>query len=170
MGYKMISLDTSSSATGYAIWINGILKDSGVINCEKEKNENNEEHIKRMFLTLYNFLKKEKPKTVVIERTNVPRNAYIQRLLSKILGIVELYCYQTNGEYVEYSPRSWRKWAKDKDENLPKGRNNLKKWSMKKVLNKYQIKCDDNESDAILIGLARINEMNSYIENIEEKE
>ena len=79
-------------------------------------------------------------------------------------GIIEGYCLLNDAEYVTYTPSIWRMYVRDKEENLPRTRKELKVWAIKKVYNLFpdaNLRTDD-EAEAILIGLARINEVERY--------
>ncbi len=153
----MIGLDTSSTISGYAVFDAGILVRSGIIdkNYEKDSLIRKEE----MILAINRLLTKEKPDIVVIELTVVPRNANSQRILSEILGTVWGWALCNSAEYVEYRPTEWRKLVKDADETPPRDRDELKIWSLDKAISLGYKPDDDNESDAILLGVARINHM-----------
>lgn len=157
---KMISLDTSSVASGWAYFENGILKEHGVI--YKDKTLDKEDNLYYMCRNLIELLKYFKPHIIVIEMTVVERNAQVQRLLSEIVGVVRCYAIMHKDvDFVRKRPTEWRKLTKD--EYYPeKGKKvDLKKWSVEKVKRDYGIECDDNEADAILIGQARINEFSN---------
>lgn len=157
--YKMVSLDTSSTETGYAYFENGILIESGVINLKKEKDI--EIRLEDMCLNIINVLSEYKPETVVIEMTVVERGASTQRLLSEIVGVVRGWALCNYAEFVIFRPSVWRKYVCAEDEKVPKKRADCKLWSMHKVKQLFSIEVDDNESDAILVGQARINMMKS---------
>lgn len=150
----MISLDTSSTKTGFGIFFNGKLEKSGVYDLSKIK----ENRFERMCVSLAEFIKTQKPEIVVVETTAVTRNAQVQRMLTEIIGVCRGAAYVVDAEFVELRPAEWRKAVCDKDEKPPKTRDELKGWSRNKVEITYRIvpKTDD-EADAILIGQALIN-------------
>lgn len=153
---KLVSLDTSTTATGVAVWENGILKDYRVIKRKKETDIR--PHI-AMSKEILSFLEKIKPDIIAIELTCVPHGTGTQRVLDRILGNIELWAYTHKCFYYEIRPSVWRSLVKDKGEAIPKGRNNKKEWSVDTVCKRYGIKpetIDDNIADAILIGEAYI--------------
>lgn len=151
---KMISLDTSSSKTGYAIFINGNIEKSGVYDLSKMK----ENRFKTMCISLANFIKGQKPEIVVVETTAVTRNAQVQRMLTEIIGVCRGAAYVIGAEFVELRPTEWRKAVCDTDEKPPKIKEELKKWSSNKVKELFNIESKtDDQADAILIGQALIN-------------
>ena len=153
---KMVSLDTSSTVTGYAVFENGKLKKSGVIDETKEKDTLIRKEY--MILSINDLLTKENPDIVVIELTVVQKNANTQRLLSDILGTVWGWCLCNAAEYVEYRPTTWRKLVAGEDEKVPIKRDDAKIWSLDKCRELFHGVDTDDESDAILIGYARIRQ------------
>lgn len=147
-------MDTSSSCSGYAIFINGVYLDSGVFNYKKQKNSN--QRLQKMCTTLLSFLNKEKPDIVSIETTVVTRNAEAQRTLTMILGVIYGWCITHNCEYVGLRPAEWRSCISK--EKKGRKREELKLWSIHKVKELFDIECEDDQSDAILIGQALINQ------------
>lgn len=154
--YKMVSLDTSTTKTGWAYWENGTLKESGIIDYSKEKDS--EIRVEDMCFSILEILKKFSPETIVIEMTVVTRNANVQRILSEIVGVVRGYALINYCEFIRLRPTEWRKLVKTQTEVTPKKREELKNWSINKVLALYKKKVSDDEADAILLGQARINQ------------
>lgn len=153
---KMVSIDSSSSISGYAYFENGILKNSGRIDLHKEKDS--EIRIENMCLNLIDILNQYKPDIVVVEMTVVTRGAATQRMLSEIVGVIRGWALCNYAEFVRLRPSEWRKLVKNDDEFVPKKREELKIWSANKVNEIYNKEVEDDESDAILLGLARINQ------------
>jgi len=158
----MVSLDTSTTRTGWAVFVNGCFSESGVINHEKEKNplirqENMIIDIKRGVLDKYY------PEIVVIERPPFINSPKILIDLTEIVGTVRGWAID-KAEYVEYGVTEWRKLVADDGEKIPTKRGLAKDWDMMKF-KKYTGKnaIDDNEADAVLIGLARLNETENVI-------
>lgn len=154
--YKMISMDTASTITGFAVFEAAELSRSGTI--DKNDIDDGEMRLEEMCKSICSFLNIEKPGTVVCELTVVPRNAHTQRMLSEILGVVRGWCLTKSVEFVTYRPGVWRSLTKD-DTKVPSGRNEKKKWAIQRVKTLYNRGViDDNEAEAILLGLARIRE------------
>ena len=161
MTTRMIALDTSTTKSGYAYFENGTLQEKGVIDCNKEKDA--VVRIENMCFGLVELLKKHKPDIVVVERPPFINSPLTLIQLSEIVGcckgwaITQGYC-----DFVEYMPNEWRSLIKDTDEKIPRKRDDCKLWDIDKVY-KYMPNieplADDNEADAVLIGLARIRQM-----------
>ena len=153
---KLISLDTSTSSTGYAVYISGKLHRYDLIDFKRIKNT--DERIKEMILKIYEIIETEKPQIIVAEMTVVTRNAQSQRNLTMILGAIQGKCLENNIFFSLLRPTEWRKLVNNEKEKLPRKREELKQWSKQKVLDILGINdINDDISDAILIGQAYIN-------------
>lgn len=153
MSTKLIGLDTSSSKSGYSIFINGEYMNSGVIDWHTEKNSDIRLH--KMCISLLYVLNQEQPNIVVAEMTAVTRNASAQRMLTMILGVIYGWCIVHNVEFVMLRPTEWR--ALISKEKKGRKREELKAWSIKTVKEKYGLEVSDDEADSILIGQSLIN-------------
>ena len=153
---KLISFDTSTSSTGYAIYISGKLHRYDLIDFKRIKNT--DERIKEMILKIYEIIETEKPQIIVVEMTVVTRNAQAQRNLTMILGAIQGKCLENNIFFSLLRPTEWRKLVNNEKEKLPRKREELKQWSKQKVSDILGINdINDDISDAILIGQAYIN-------------
>ena len=152
---KILSLDTSTTSTGYAVYIDGKYQLSSCIDLKKYKKDK----LSQMILLLFDLIEKTKPDIIVAEEMVVPRNPQTARLLTLLLGAIYGKCLQLNIEWRAIRPTQWRKWARDEDEKLPKKREELKEWSKNKVMSLFNMKVNDDVSDAILIGYGFIKEM-----------
>lgn len=167
----MIALDTSTTKSGYAYFVNGRLEDKGVVDCSKEKNT--DIRIEDMCIGLVNLLKKYKPDIVVIEKPPFINSPQTLIQLSEIVGccrgwaITQGYC-----EFVEFMPNQWRSLIKNENDKIPRKREECKQWDIDMVHHYFpDIACvtDDNEADAILIGLARIKEFMTEKTGVQKK-
>lgn len=153
---KILSLDTSSKVTGYAVFNNGkLIRYSSI---DKSDIKNGDERMQDMVRCLIILIEREAPDVVVIEETVVTRNPQTQRMLSMILGAVFGVCVSNHFNYCSLRPTQWRKAVRGDDEKLPRKRDELKLWSINKVAELFDINDISNDiSDAILIGQAFIN-------------
>lgn len=153
---KLISLDTSTSSTGYAVYISGKLHRYDLIDFKRIKNT--DERIKEMILKIYEIIETEKPQIIVAEMTVVTRSAQTQRNLTMILGAIQGKCLENNIFFSLLRPTEWRKLVNNEKEKLPRKREELKQWSKQKVSDILGINdINDDISDAILIGQAYVN-------------
>ena len=82
----MISLDTSTSATGVGVFVNGKYKDSYVL--ETDKKIKRDDKLNQMIDLLHSLLLKEKPDIVITELVVPTRNASATRMLQELTGSV----------------------------------------------------------------------------------
>ena len=165
----LLSLDTSSTKTGWAIFKNGIYQESGVLDWNHIKDT--EERLTIMYIDIIQHINKYEPDILVIEKDIVGsgkrQNMSTINTLVKLIGGVWAYCVQLNmdtpmnfqtGEfnvhYVEYTPSEWRKLVGI----TARKRDDCKAASIKRIKDVYSLNVDDNEADAINIGEAYINE------------
>lgn len=156
---KLISLDTSSSKTGWAIFENAEYKESGVINldtneCKKKYKGNSDKRIEDMCLSVIKLLKENKPDIIVIEKLNVGRNMVAVRALSKIIGVV--YCYSILHDcfYYEIQPSQWR--SKLGMQSSKRKREEYKQLSINYIKENLNKDVSDDEADSICAGIGYI--------------
>lgn len=157
---RLISFDSSSSKTGWAIFDNAEYKKSGIINldtneCRKKYKGNSDKRIEDMCLSIIDLLKKYKPDIIVIEKLNVGRNMVVTRCLSKIIGAV--YCYSIlNNDvfYYEIQPSQWR--SQIGIQSSKRKREEYKRLSIQYVKDSFNIDVSDDEADAICAGVGYI--------------
>lgn len=153
---KILSLDTSTKITGYAVFSNEKLVRYSYI--DKSNKKDLTERMAAMTYELVELIKQEAPDVVVVEETVVTRNPQTQRMLTLILGAIFGACICNNFNYCSIRPTQWRKAIRDDDEKLPRKRDDLKVWSIERVKLLFNVVgIDDNVSDAILIGKAFMN-------------
>ena len=153
---KMISFDSSTKLTGYALFVDGTLSRCGVLDHSKEKDM--EIRMEDMCFGIINLLNKEKPDIVVVEMTVVPNNASTQRQLTELIGVIRGWALINYAEFVRMRPSEWRHLVADQEEKIPIKRADAKIWAVEKVKLHYNIDATDDTAEAILIGQARINQ------------
>lgn len=151
---KLLALDTSTTSTGYALYVDGKLKDYGSLDFDQKTAS--DVRFEQMINAIYKKIDEVKPQIVVTELTSVTRNAKTQRNLTMVLGAVWGKCLLTDTYYHSFRASEWRKLVDSGKK--PRKREELKKWSIDKVnsILKTEIN-NDNISDAVLIGMAYIN-------------
>ncbi len=156
---KLISIDSSSSKTGWTYFEDAIYKKSGVIDfdtseCKKKYKGSSDKRIEDMCLAVVNLLKEYKPDIIVIEKLNVGRNMIAVRHLSKVIGVV--YCYSIlNGCYYhEIQTSQWRSQIGIQGKN--RKRDEYKQLAIEYVKNTLGIDVTDDEADSICAGIAYI--------------
>lgn len=153
----LLSLDTSTKDTGCAIFENGKYSYSGFI--DESKIKDSEERIIEMIRSLYALFDEIRPDIIVAELTVVSRNPDTQRKLTMLLGAIMGKCITDGIVFYTYRPTEWRSLVKDKNEKLPRKREELKQWAIDRCHKiGYEDVIDDNQAEAILIGTAYINQ------------
>lgn len=161
---KILSLDTSTKNSGFAVFIDGELNRFSSIDLSHIGDTWS--RMNQMVFSLYGLIEEEQPDYIAIEQTAVARNPHTQRLLTMILGAVYGECVKFGIGYYSLTPNEWRKAVKHKDEKLPRKGEELKIWGINLAKRLYGIDCiNDNISDAILIGRAFINMIEEQEEN-----
>ena len=155
----MISIDSSSSKTGWAYFENANYKTSGVIDfdtneCKKKYKGNSDKRIEDMCLAIINLLKEYKPDIIVIEKLNVGRNMVAVRCLSKVIGVVYCYSILNNCFYYEIQASQWRSQIGIQAKN--RKREEFKQMAIGYVKNTLSIDVTDDEADSICAGVAYI--------------
>lgn len=147
MSCKLISMDVSTYSTGFAIYIDGELKDSGAIAFDKKDTE----HYEKMKTSIIKLLKDEKPDIIAVEDPPYKKNPKTYKLMQRLVGCIEGFAINNDVYFEDFLPATWRKLVRDKNEIIPKKREELKQWSQEKTG-----VMQDDIADAILIGLAYI--------------
>jgi hypothetical protein len=72
-----------------------------------------------------------------------------------VIGAIYGKCIELGITYTALRPSQWRSKARNKAEKLPRKRDELKAWSIRRVKELFGINnIDDNIADAILLGYA----------------
>lgn len=151
---KLLSIDSSTKSTGYAVFEDGKLVTYKLLSFA-EVNDT-AARMRKMVGEIYNLIDAINPDLVVTEMTVVTRNAEVQRNLTIILGAIYGYCVSKDIRYCSLRPTEWRKLIDSGKK--PRDREGLKIWSKKKVQELFGISLlSDDISDAILVGQAYLN-------------
>lgn len=147
----LLSLDTSTTSTGWAIFKDGEYQESGVID-DFKKVKNGYERLKLMTKELLDSIGQLKPDIIVIEKDVVFGNMKVIDMLMKIIGAVYGFCLFNEITYYEFAPSEWRKYVKL--QAFGRKRDEFKKASIKYIKDNLNMEVNDDEADAICIGLA----------------
>lgn len=143
---RILGIDSSTTATGYAILDENKILLSGVIRPNKSLNS-----IERIICiekeinALYN---KYKPDFIVIEEMVAFRNANAMRVLIGLIYHLVIEYTKKEALIVLARPTEWRAKCKIKG----KGRKELKENAIKHIQEKYNKKVTDDEAEAICIA------------------
>lgn len=149
--YRLLSIDSSTTQTGIAIFDNGVFKGYELLDCSNDKNMDS--RFKLMAQTLLEILNQYSPNAIYVEETVVVRNAKTQRFLTRLQGVLYGWCVMRECDFNTIRPSEWRKPLKfNQGKNIK--REMLKQQSIDYVKEHYGLNVDDNIADAICIGEA----------------
>lgn len=159
---RILSLDASSSITGYAIFTGITLKRWGVIDVHSEQNR--DRRFCSMVQQIDALIKKEKIDIVVLEDINLRcGNVKTLILLARLQGCI-LYSAMGNGKpYHLYAPSTWRRLCAIATGSGIK-RKELKEQAIALIDSVYHLQVGDDCAEAICIGLAYLKD-NSLLIN-----
>ena len=150
---KMLSFDTSTSASGVAYFIDGVYISSTVLMANKK--DKGDVRLDWMIKEIYRVMRNAKPDIVVIEQEKIG-NSKITVMLSQLIGAVRAYCVDNDISYWLLEPAQWRsaigvqKPGITRDQFKPL----VMEWVKNNITTKEMI--SDDQSDAIAIGYAYI--------------
>lgn len=151
---KIISLDQSTSKSGYSIFIDKELIDYGIIRPSKKISNDNKIS---MLIRLSEFIKKENPDILLIEDVYMKKgktfNIKTHKTLSNLQGMLIAYCVLNNIKYEIIHPSSWK--------NGIVGKKKISKEETQEFLKeKYNKEFKEDIADSICIGLYFVKNMN----------
>lgn len=151
---KFVSLDTSTTCSGMALYVNGKLESYAEL--KPSKGMEIEDRMYTMANLITGKLNDWSPDIVYIETPQGHgANVKLARNLGMMLGVVMGWCAANQVEFHEVAPSQWRSWAGWSQGKLT--RPELKKMSIEKVNKKYGIDVGDDVADAINIGYGVLN-------------
>jgi Holliday junction resolvasome RuvABC endonuclease subunit len=166
----MMTIDASTTATGMAIFDNAVYQDVISLDLDDKKTGKKtimETRFPIMAKWMYENVISYKPDIIYIEETVVQRNAEEQRFLTRLQGVIYVYCMEHDCEFNTIRPTEWRKYAGI--DQGKKQRKELKAAALELVKTKYGLIVTEDEAEAILIGYAVINKFEELEEIIKKK-
>lgn len=95
---------------------------------------------------------------VALEDTFFSRNTQTFKKLSGLLAVLSNWLYENNIQFLIVGASTWRSTCNIKE----KKRADKKRASKELILNKFNQKVTDDESDAICIGIHTVEQLNQY--------
>lgn len=156
----MVSFDTSSTDTGFAIWKNGKLVRLSHLDLTNYNGSNRTNEMIKEIITL---LINSSPDIVVVEGLTVFNDFKTDSDLAEIIGAIRGHCVYNDIFFDRLFPNEWRGLIADPEEKIPRKRIDCKPWDIKKAQALFMFPSlnNDNVADAGLIGQAYINLWNS---------
>lgn len=157
---KLLSIDASTKSTGIAIFDKNKLIHYECIHAE---NNNKIKRIKKMTKKISELIKKYNPSDIVMQDIlpeDVKHNQNVFKALIYLQAAIVLAADQYQKNIIFYTASHWRSLVGIK---LGQGRKRkqLKEAAMRLVEGIYNIKVNDDISDAICLGIAYIKEHQS---------
>ena len=150
-----ISIDSSTSKTGLAVFNDGTLTAHHLIDCSSIKNV--DERSIAMGRSIVSYLDEYSPSVIYIEQPKGHQNIELVRKLSRILGVVMGWAATHGCYYEEVMPSVWRKYIPECSQG-GKERAELKEESIRVCRELFGFEpLSDDEADAVLIGQSQIN-------------
>lgn len=150
---RIVSIDSSTTVTGIAVWEEDRLIHSETVDFEKIKPM--EKRFPLMSLMLLHIIQEHMPDAVYIEECVVTRNAQAQRFLVRLQGVIYGWCLQHNCTFEAIRPSAWRKQLGFHQGPKVK-REELKAQAIAHIQEKYMREFPEDECEAICIGEAAL--------------
>ena len=146
-----MSLDASSTQSGWSVFEDGKYVKSGYINLKKEKDSNR--RIFEMAKQISELISYYNPDKIILEDTMLSSNTSTLKMLSNLAGAIKFYCYIHNFSLETLYPSEWRKFCGIQEGRAK--RNELKARALNLV--QEQLGLDflvEDEAEACAINLA----------------
>lgn len=146
---KLLSLDQASHTTGYAIY-----KDDKpiVISHFNAKGKDIAERLVSIRQTILKLIVDNDIDTVAFEdiqlQNNIVQNVKTFKMLAEVFGVVQETLQEIGIEYYIIPPMVWKSTIGI----AGKGREKEKSLAQKWVMENYDIKCTEDEADAVCLG------------------
>ena len=150
---RILALDAATTVTGYAIYDNGTLVSYGTYKVDKELET--EQRINEVKKWLIAAIKEWEPDFIGIENIQLQEygrgqaNVETYRVLANLQGVLIDTIFEACIDHDLVYAVEWRKYC---DVGNGTGRENKKKQAQDKVQLWYELKCTQDEADAICIG------------------
>ena len=149
--YRILSLDDSTTITGWSVFDNNSLIGFGKFQSEKR---NPTERISEMKQWMLSMVAKWKPDLVAIEDIQQQENVQIFKVLAQLQGVLVNALFENKYEFDIIHVATWRSHCQVKG----KSRAELKKDAQLKIKNWYDVTVTQDEADAICLGRCAVNE------------
>lgn len=146
---RILSVDQSTTQTGYAVFDGGDLRSYGVL---KSTGKDSTARMADMCHKIQLLIKKHKPSMMVIEKVSLHSSVTVLVSLANLQGAIFQMCYEKDLGYVLYAPSTWRRIIGIIGGRLK--RDQYKKKAIAFVENSYGITVNDDCAEAICMGLA----------------
>ena len=146
---KILAFDQSSSKSGYAVFEEGKLVESGVINCSGEQDR--DKRFSQMCLKIEANIVNRQPDYVVFEDISLQTNISVVMFLARLQGFIIGVCLNHKIPFEFFKPSSWRK-VLGFNQGAGVARKELKKQAKDYVKDYFGILAPEDQCEAICIG------------------
>lgn len=146
---RILALDQSSRCSGWAVFINGELKQWGHLTT-------NQEEVGERLVEIRNFIiakvQEWEIDTIAFEdiqlQSSVGNNVKTFKVLANVFGVVLETAVELNKNFVIVPSSTWKSTLKIRGRSRPDQKRNAQQF----VINTYNVKATQDECDAICIG------------------
>ena len=145
---RILSFDQATAKTGFAVFDNDKLIESGVI---KAKADTSTDKLNEMFSLVVLKIESTNPDIVVIEGVVLQKSPYVLIMLAQLQGMIVGYCHK-KGVLIEiFGATTWRKNL-NFNQGIKVARKELKRQAKEYASRLTDKKVTEDEADAICIG------------------
>ena len=146
---KLLALDQASRVSGWAVFIDGELKQWGHLTTEQDD-------VGKRLLKIHDFIVNKVQEwnidTIAFEdiqlQSSVGNNVKTFKVLASVYGVVQMTAVELNKNYKVIPSSTWKSKLQIKGRTRPDQKRNAQQY----VIQKYGIKATQDECDAICIG------------------
>ena len=145
---NILALDQSSRVTGYAVFRDGSLIDSGTFTTTNDFIPDRLVQIRKKVISLIEFHNIDKVLLEDIQMQTQVNNVATHKVLAEVLGVLEELCAERNIPHELIHSSTWKSGLDIKGRDRAAQKKNAQAY----VSEVYNLKVSQDESDAICIG------------------
>lgn len=158
---KILVFDQSTKATGYAVFIDAQLKQSGVLLALEPDITG---RIRSMDRKMQKTILENDPDYIVFENVQFQRNCGTFQRLSQLQGVLMAYLFKLNIGFQMIEPSAWKSFCGIQGRKRQEQKKNTQRF----VKKQYGLVVSEDEADAIAIGTWAIHHV-SQVKKCKEK-
>lgn len=148
---KSLSLDASSTCSGWSLFEDGKYIESGFIDLKKDKDANH--RIYEMAKKISELISYYKPHKIILEDTMMSSNVSTLKMLANLAGAIKFYCYLHDFELETLYPSEWRKYLNIQEKGAK--RNELKNKAFNVCVDQLGLdNLEEDQAESVCINLA----------------
>ena len=147
---KYVSIDASTTCSGWSVFENGKYIDSGFIDLRKDRDQ--EHRVYEMASKIGQIIDSNKPDVVFIEDTMMNSNTATLKLLASLGGAIKFFCYSHNYKFESIMPSTWRSILGIQIKGAK--RQELKNKALSLINDQLGLMLEEDQCEATCLGLA----------------